>query len=165
MKPLLPLLAVIASLAAAAGASAADLPDVGDIARLQGCWTAQAGPQHNIRVTLDIRGDQAQVDIATPQGLKFQVRGELRINDQVVPRTLDWVKFTGLDDQDLPDIPAIYELVGDTFKVCNGGPNSARPKEFKPGEGILAALVVFERPRPKDAPAPPRGTPDAKSTE
>ena len=117
----------------------------GDLARLQGRWTTHAGPRHNIVVVLDVQGRKANVGITTPQGLKFQVQGELRLNDRVKPRTLDWVNFTGLDEQDLPNIPAIYELEGQTFKVCNGGPNSARPTEFKPGESILADLHVFER--------------------
>jgi uncharacterized protein (TIGR03067 family) len=156
---------LVFTLSTAASALAADPPRESDIARLQGRWAAKAGPQGNIQVLLEIEGQQARINIATPQGLKFQVQGELRINDKVVPRTLDWVKFTGLDDQDLPDIPAIYELDGETFKVCNGGPNSARPKEFKPGQGILASIVVFERPKSKEASASPPGTPDARTTE
>jgi uncharacterized protein (TIGR03067 family) len=155
----------ILTLATAASALGAEPPREGDIARLQGRWTAKAGPQGNIQVLLEIEGQQARIDIATPQGLKFQVQGELRINDRVIPRTLDWVKFTGLDEQSLPDIPAIYELDGQTFKVCNGGPNSTRPKEFKPGEGILAGIVVFERPKSKEASATPPRAPDASTTE
>ena len=38
--------------------------------------------------------------------------------------------------------------IGDTFTVCNGGMNGSRPKEFKPGDGALAEVVVFERERP-----------------
>src|SRR4051794_13301642 len=103
------ILPVLIASSAVAAATAADAPREGDLARLQGRWTAKAGPNRKILVTLDIEGRQARVDIATPQGLKFQVQGELRINENAVPRTLDWVHFTGLDEQDLPDIPAIYE--------------------------------------------------------
>jgi hypothetical protein len=88
----------------------------------------------------------------TPQGLKISVRGELRVHEGAAPRALDWVNFTGLDSQDLPDIPAIYEIRGETFRVCNGGPNSARPSEFKAGESILADVHVFERVKPPDTP-------------
>jgi uncharacterized protein (TIGR03067 family) len=129
-------------------ARAADDSPQGDLARLQGRWTTQAGPKRNVTVVLDIQGIKARVGISTPQGLNFQVQGELRLNDRVAPRALDWVKFTGLDEQDLPDIPAIYEINGETFKVCNGGPNSARPTEFKRGESVLADVHVFERMKP-----------------
>ena len=39
----------------------------------------------------------------------------------------------------------IYTLEGNRFTVCNGGLNRSRPTEFKPGDGILAEVVVFER--------------------
>ena len=117
----------------------------GDLARLQGRWVTRAGARHNIVVVLNVEGTKATVDIRTPQGLKFHAAGELRINESVAPRALDWVGFTGLDSQDLPDIPAIYQIDGETFKVCNGGPNSPRPSEFKPGENVLADIHVFER--------------------
>jgi uncharacterized protein (TIGR03067 family) len=120
----------------------------GDLARLQGRWTTSAGPRRNIHVVLDIQGHKATVGITTPQGVKLQVRGELRLNDRVTPRALDWVRFSGLDEQELPNIAAIYELDGPTFKVCNGGPNNARPTEFKPGENLLADVHVFQRAKP-----------------
>ncbi len=126
-------------------APAADNALSGDLARLQGRWSAQAGPQRNIAVELEIEGRQARVRITTPKGLKFHVRGAIKIDESAVPRALDWVDFNGLDDQELPDILAIYRLEGDTFQVCNGGPNNDRPTEFKPGDGILADLLVFAR--------------------
>ena len=124
---------------------AADNALSGDLGRLQGRWSAQAGPRRNIAVELEIAGRQAQVRIVTPQGLKFNVQGEIKIDETAQPRALDWVNFNGLDDQELPDILAIYRLEGDTLQVCNGGPNNNRPTEFKPGDGVLADLVVFAR--------------------
>ena len=146
MKTYIPTLALIAALGTStARLGAAESSVAGDLARLQGRWLTRAGARHNIVVLLNVDGKKATVDITTPQGLKFHATGELRINESVAPRALDWVGFTGLDDQDLPDIPAIYEIVGGTFKVCNGGPNSPRPSEFKPGENILAGIHVFQR--------------------
>ena len=126
-------------------ADAAERTVAGDLARLQGRWVTKAGPRRTMVVCLNIEGNKATLDIRTPQGLKFNATGELRINESVSPATLDWVGFTGLDSQDLPDIPAIYEIKGESFKVCNGGPNSSRPLEFGPGESILADIHVFER--------------------
>jgi hypothetical protein len=40
---------------------------------------------------------------------------------------------------------AIYELSAGRFKVCTGGFYSDRPSQFKPGDGVLADVFVFER--------------------
>jgi uncharacterized protein (TIGR03067 family) len=130
----------------AAGGSAADRGPSGDLAKLQGRWTTRAGPGRDIPVVLEIDGRRALVKIAMPNGPEYRARGELRINENAAPRTLDWVHFSGQDGQELPDIPAIYELNGHTFTVCNGGPNNQRPTEFKPGKGALADLLTFTRP-------------------
>ncbi len=116
-----------------------------DLQRLQGRWVTRAGARHNIVVTLNVDGNKATVDVRTPQGLSVHASGELRINESVEPRAMDWVGFTGLDSQELPDIPAIYQINGATFTVCNGGPSSARPSAFKAGENVLADVHVFER--------------------
>ena len=117
----------------------------GDLARLQGQWTTRAGPERDIRVALKIEGRQATMTITLPEGQSIQIRGEIRINETTAPRALDWVNFVGPDRQEMPDVAAIYELKGDTFRVCSGGPSNPRPTEFKPGDGILADLVTFVR--------------------
>jgi uncharacterized protein (TIGR03067 family) len=136
---------LIAAAVAAAPAPAADNIPRGDLARLQGRWTTRAGPKQEILVGLEIEGHQVKVNITLPRGMKLLVHGELRIDDRVTPRALDWTKFTGLDSQELPEIRAIYELEGDTFKVCNGGPDNERPTQFKAGDGILAECLTFTR--------------------
>lgn len=122
-----------------------------DLGRLQGCWTAKTGPKRNFHVTLEIEGHAARVKIITPQGVTLRAHGEVRIDESTSPHALDWVHFQGVNDQELPDILAIYELAGDTFRVCNGGPDNDRPREFKAGDGLLADIVTIQR--AKDAPA------------
>jgi uncharacterized protein (TIGR03067 family) len=123
----------------------------GDLGRLQGRWTAKAGTRREIHVVIEIKGRDVHAAIKTPQGLDFQVQGELKLDETTSPRSLDWKKFSGPDQQPLPDIAAVYKIEGDTFTVCNGGFLGSRPKEFKPGEGVLADVVVFHRLDPKDA--------------
>jgi uncharacterized protein (TIGR03067 family) len=132
----------------AARSSAEETAIKGDLARMQGRWVTRAGERRELVVSLEINGCQASVEITTPQGLKLQARGEVRLNEKAVPHALDWVGFSGADVIDMPDIPAIYEVTAATLKVCNGGPNNPRPSEFKAGAGVLADLHVFERPRP-----------------
>jgi uncharacterized protein (TIGR03067 family) len=144
---LLPSLAFVsASLAwttALAGAEAIS-PD-SDLGRLQGRWTARAGAKHEVRVVLAVQGRRVIASIATPQGIRFQVHGEVKVDETMSPRRLDWVKFIGADQQEFPEIPAIYKLDRDTFIVCNGGLDGPRPTEFKSGDGLLAEVVVFKR--------------------
>ncbi len=106
-----------------------------DLSRLQGRWTAKAGTRHEIHVLIEIKGRDVHAEIKTPQGLDFQVRGEVKLDETTSPRSLDWKKLTGPDQQPLPEIAAVYKIDGDTFTVCNGGFLGSRPKEFKPGEG------------------------------
>ena len=123
------------------------IPADTDLGRLQGRWTARAGARREVRVVLIIQSRRVDATIITPQGARFQVQGEVRIDETTSPRSLDWVNFTGADQQEFPQIPAIYKLDRDTFTLCNGGMNGTRPKEFKQGDGALADVVVFERDR------------------
>jgi uncharacterized protein (TIGR03067 family) len=152
------LVAVAVSLTWFSVAPGTEPVDQGDLGRLQGRWTARAGARRAVQVTLDIQGQRVRASFATPQGACLQFRGELKLVQTSSPRSLDWINFTGADQQEFPPIPAIYKIDRDTLTVCNGGLNGSRPKEFKPGEGALADVVVFQRvrtispgePRPPD---------------
>jgi len=156
MKVSMPILLVLLGLHAHAADEAVSRD--GDLGRLQGRWTAQAGTRREIHVVIEIKGRDVHAAIKTPQGLDFQVQGELKLDETTSPRSLDWKKFSGPDQQPLPDIAAVYKIEGDTFTVCNGGFLGSRPKEFKPGEGVLADVVVFHRLDPKDARTGPTTT-------
>jgi uncharacterized protein (TIGR03067 family) len=164
---LLPALAIVAgSLAwtnAITGAEA--ISSDSDLGRLQGRWTARAGAKKEVRVVLSVEGRRVVASVATPQGIRFQLNGEVKVDETTSPRQLDWVKFTGADQQEFPAIPGIYKLDRDTFTVCNGGLNGSRPREFKAGDGLLAEVVVFKRePVPlasktkSNSVSPPEGT-------
>jgi uncharacterized protein (TIGR03067 family) len=116
-----------------------------DLGRLQGRWTASAGARKEIQVVLTVRGRQVEAAISAPQGIRLRVQGQLRLDETAAPRKLDWINFSSADQQEFPQIPGIYKLAGDTFTVCNGGMNGARPKEFKAGDGVLCEVVVFQR--------------------
>jgi uncharacterized protein (TIGR03067 family) len=158
MKVSMPILLVLLGLNVHAADEAVSRD--GDLDRLQGRWTANAGARHDIHVVIEIKGRGVCAAIKTPQGLDFQVQGELKLDETTSPRSLDWKKLIGPDQQPLPEIAAVYKIDGATFTVCNGGFLGARPKEFKPGEGVLADVVVFHRLESKDrtgitAPASP----------
>jgi uncharacterized protein (TIGR03067 family) len=137
----------ITASAGSPGAIAAD----SDLGRLQGRWTARAGARREVRVVLNVHGQKVDAAITTPQGIRLQVQGEMKLDETTSPRSLDWVNFSSADQQEFPQIQAIYKVDGDTFTICNGGMNGARPKEFKSGDGVLAEVVVFQRERAREA--------------
>jgi uncharacterized protein (TIGR03067 family) len=118
-----------------------------DLGRLQGRWTARAGARKEIEVNLSIQGRRVDVDIKTAQGIRLRAQGEVKIDETTAPRKLDWINFSSADEQEFPQIPGIYKLNGDSFTVCTGGMNGSRPREFKPGDGVLSEVVVFQRER------------------
>ena len=135
-----------ATMVCAGTTSAAEaIPANSDLSKLQGRWTGQAGAKRLVNVVLDVQGRQVDVAITLPRGMKMRVHGELRIDESASPRVLDWVKFNGPDDNELPEILGIYKLENDTLTVVNGGLHGGRPREFKPGEGLLGELVTFRR--------------------
>jgi uncharacterized protein (TIGR03067 family) len=73
-------------------------------------------------------------------------RGTFRLDPSVTPRTID-MDFTEGPEADKTSL-GIYELEGDTFKLCIGLTGKARPGEFvsKPGRGH--ALEVLKRQKP-----------------
>jgi uncharacterized protein (TIGR03067 family) len=132
-------------LASALAAPAADDAPQGDLGKLQGKWTAMAGPNKDVPLTLEIKGNQATAIFTTPEGEKRTLKGEIRLDEKAKPKTLDWVKFKTSDGDELPDNLAIYELDGDSFKVCNGGRDNPRPTEFKESGEAGFSLLTFKR--------------------
>ena len=114
----------------------------GAIARPLDC---AGGARREVRVLLEFKGSQAKATIKTPHGVRLLLTGEVKLDATTSPRRLDWINFTGADQQEFPPLLGIYTLEGNRFTVCNGGLNRSRPTEFKPGDGILAEVVVFER--------------------
>ena len=137
------LFSALLAAAPAAGGGGAALKS--DLDRLQGTWTGKAGPKHQCPVTITITGRHVSVTVVPPVGPEIEAEGELVIDETVVPKALDWVRFHLANGDSLPEIAAIYELDGDTLHIGHGGPNNPRPTEFAPGDGVLADVVIFKR--------------------
>ena len=119
----------------------------GDLAKLQGKWTTQIGPEKEINLTVTFADHKVTASGARPQGDKFEVRGEVRLDENAKPRkTIDWVKFVDPDGNTIADNLGIYEFTdADTVRICNGGPGKDRPTEFKAGEDAAPSLIVLKR--------------------
>jgi len=155
---LLSIIALTCTLSLAAVAE--DKAPSGDLAKLQGTWTATIGPNKDIPITIEYKGDKVTVK-GEVNGNPFEVKGEVVVNEKASPKTLDWVKFTTQGGDDVPDNLAIYKIEGDKFTACSGGPGKERPTEFKQGEDGPPNLVVFTRKKAEGQPKDDKKKTDA----
>ena len=121
----------------------------GDLAKLQGKWTAKVGPENNIPLVMEIKDKKLSILVTIPDEGDIKIEGQISIDEKKAPKEIDWVKFTSPNGDDVPDNKGIYEIKGDEWKVCNGGPGNDRPKEFK-DEGEQQRVVTFTRVKDKE---------------
>src|SRR3954464_8159124 len=99
----------------------------GDLARLQGRWQTKIGLRKATVVLIEIKGRSVAATISTPQGRKIQADGELKIDETTSPKALDWVKFTTIDGEEVPEMHAIYRLEDNRLFIRSGGFSDQRP--------------------------------------
>lgn len=122
-------------------------PEGSDLTRLQGRWEASVGRRKEISVALEIKGNDVSATIVPKLGPKVRASGELQLDEAASPRSLDWIKFSTLDGQEVPRVLSIYRLEGDRLIIRSGGFNDDRPARFeKGGEGPWTDVLVFSRP-------------------
>jgi uncharacterized protein (TIGR03067 family) len=123
-----------------------------DFAKLQGVWTlaslemdGQAAPAAG---GLEIDGDRFRAF-----GMGADYAGTVELDDKAKPRQIDLVFTSGPEAGNLNR--GIYELSGDTLRMCLNMLGKARPRSFaaKPGSGN--ALEVFQRGAATAAPEAP----------
>jgi uncharacterized protein (TIGR03067 family) len=121
-------------------------PNKKDLEQMQGTWHAVAmetngtrgGADEVKKFTLSVKKD----------GLTIKVNGEDHVSAKLVltvnkkPKELDLVQETG------PVYKGIYEVDGDTLKLCfnlSSDDDAERPKEFKAEEDSHSALFTWKR--------------------
>jgi uncharacterized protein (TIGR03067 family) len=118
-----------------------------DLATLQGQWVV---------VSLEHRGHPAEpADFEGQSSVYEKNRWTWKVGDKVMRRgiiTLDSTrtpKAINTWDSDGPHedetVPGIYQLDGDTLKLCFAMPGEKRPTEFTTKSGTGAFLVVYKR--------------------
>jgi uncharacterized protein (TIGR03067 family) len=145
MLRLLVALAVVLSLT-----SAVRSDDAKDIEAMQGTWlpaTAELGGQKmpdEVRksIRLVLKGDRYTVTVGT----EGNDRGTVKVNSSAKPKTMD---ITGNDGPNKgKTFLCIYELTGDTLKVCYDLSGKARPADFSTKPGTQLYLVTYQREKP-----------------
>ncbi|PYL01551.1 MAG: hypothetical protein DME19_01195, partial [Verrucomicrobia bacterium] len=80
-----------------------------------------------------INGNRYSVESNNPS------QGSFKIIESTTPEKMD---VTGDDGAELP---AIYEIAGDTFKACYAVNGASRPTEFKSAEGSDHVFAIYKR--------------------
>jgi uncharacterized protein (TIGR03067 family) len=114
--------------------------------RFQGTWAfesvtveGEAAPAESLKgAKLVIKGDKF-----TAHEGKEVLHGTFTVDPGKNPKTLD-VTFSDGPDKG-KTMHGIYELTGDTYKVCIGMPGKERPKEFASKKGSGHVLEVLKR--------------------
>jgi uncharacterized protein (TIGR03067 family) len=91
-------------------------------------------------ILLKINKDEYEV---TVQGQPGTDRGIVTLDTSLTPKAM---KITGvLGPNAGKTFPAIYELDGDTLRICYDLSGAQRPKEFKTSKGTKLYLVTYAR--------------------
>jgi uncharacterized protein (TIGR03067 family) len=118
-----------------------------DLERLQGAWVMES---------LEIDGEQVPAEklagtTLTMSGNKYIVTVKGKMHETVItldpakkPKAIDMVFAEGPNKDKVHR--GIYDLQGDTFKICRGqGPEAERPTEFATEASSGKFIVVWKR--------------------
>jgi uncharacterized protein (TIGR03067 family) len=147
---------VIAACAATVLLTAAQADDkkpAGDAAKLEGKWAAVkyvedgeeadavAKPEYS-KVRWVFKGDKVTL-LAVVEGASL--KGSFKLSQGAKHKTID-LEFPAPDGgKGKQASPGIYELDGDTLKVCYATGKAKRPEAFESKAGSVHVLAVFKR--------------------
>jgi uncharacterized protein (TIGR03067 family) len=122
-------------------------PSTKELKSLTGTWMAVSGEENGKEISKD---DAKAFELTIKDGKytlkimgKEQEQGTITVDPEKKPKTID-IDITSGDDKGKSQ-KGIYELDGDTLKVCVARPEEERPKELA---GKAASLWVFKRAKP-----------------
>jgi len=113
-----------------------------DLDRVQGDWGM---------AELVLNGEKVPADALASAKLKIKAsaysldgdnvssRGTLKLGESTTPKSMD------VNTEDGTQLPAIYEISGDTLKVCYAMNGAPRPKDFKAAEGSDCVFATYKR--------------------
>lgn len=141
-----PLLLMIALASAPAPATVPTLaPPEGDLAKIQGKWKGFAGPEKDIEVTFEFKESEVTVSVKSPDGQDHVYKGKVKLDEKADPKAIDLVEFKSDGESDLADSFSLYQVDGDTFKLCTAGPKQERPTEFKEDPTKAITILTFTK--------------------
>jgi uncharacterized protein (TIGR03067 family) len=140
------------------GAVRADEKEGDKEAAIKEEWKRLNGTWEPVRIVADGKEQPAPKEKATVtlkdgrytvrQGGKVVGEGASKIDPSTSPKSLDITPGSGPTKG--KTVPAIYEVKGDTHRVCIAGPGKPRPKAFEAKEGSGHTLVTYKRIKARD---------------
>ena len=143
---------LFATAVVALGLSAAAADDKAakdELARFTGTWTGVSATEDG----KEVPKAEAEAVRLTVAGEKYTLReggedivGTHKLDPTKTPKQIEAVRAKGPHAGE--KMLGIYELDGDTFKVCFAAPGKDRPTEFKSAAGSGRRLLVLQREKP-----------------
>lgn len=118
-----------------------------DLDKLQGTWVMVSmeteGHEVEAEDVKDNRAVYEQNHLTLKTGDRVRRRGIVTLDPGRKPKAINtWDQDGPYDDQ---TVPGIYELEGDTLKLCFARPGQERPKEFTTKSGTAFLFCVYKR--------------------
>ena len=117
-----------------------------DLKAMEGTWkvdSAEAGGK-------PVESEDLKAIVVKITGDRYEVRmkdtvdaGTLKLDEAQKPKTMDATDTEGLDAGKV--VKAIYELTGDTLRVCYTLDGGERPTELATKEGSPVLLLTYKR--------------------
>jgi uncharacterized protein (TIGR03067 family) len=145
MKARLLLLVAAGCLVAADGAKKEDGKQ--ELAKLKGIWTVTSAV-HNGQTDDDAKGDTVTFDgdKVTVKAKNGEHAGTCKVDAAKKPKSIDFIPSDG--PQKDRTHPGIYEIQGDTLRICFTQPDKTRPTAFESEPGSGAMLISLKRQKP-----------------
>ena len=117
-----------------------------DLKAMEGTWKLESAETRGQKV----ESDEAKDIVVKIMGERYEVRikdkidgGTLKLDETQKPKTMDATDTEGDDVGKV--VKAIYELSGDTLRVCHAGEGDERPTEMATKEDSPVILMTFKR--------------------
>jgi len=120
-----------------------------DLKAMEGKWKVESAEAGGKKIESDdlkdllvtITGDRYEVQVKD-----YKDAGTLKLDEAQKPKTMDATDTEGEDFGKV--VKAIYEITGDTLRVCYALNGGERPTEFATKEGSSLLIITYQREKP-----------------
>ena len=135
-----------AALLAASALLFSTIAQADDLKAMEGTWKVESAEAGGKKV----ESDELKEIVVKITGDRYEVKvkdkldaGTLKLDETQKPKSMDATDTEGLDAGKV--VKAIYELSGDTLRVCYAIEGGERPTEFATKEGSPVLMLTYKR--------------------